>query len=401
MSSDESDDSGYDSPCSKFDYDIWDQEQQFDPFQHMHQFRIDVALIKHDRCIRKRIVAIDPDWRVAIGSVRIMKPVAKNGIIQVRRTTKTPAVQRVEDAQPIDTIRGLLTGMRNGITIIDTKRDSAFYKAIPQELLNATLRVDTPNRGVHLYFEYDFRLKSIYDTIEGVSVYNDDRYVLIGSLSYPAYNKLNPIIAMPETMFKTLHDAQVAPMQTHQDCSKLFSILDDGFFNEEYLLKKLVFTMRNEDASRDIIINTIRDAIVSRNGWYDRYAIELLLEMPLPYDITRYTFKSLKRKAIAQMGQEVFNTKMKNIQQAIETSINTYPRLRHVEGVATKLSDIKAIYPKLTARKIVALNDAFVSKQMHVCKRCGNPHHKECCDKYHYGQRSSAQFVYNLEIQKC
>lgn len=234
MDSYESDDSGYDSPCSSFDYDKWKQEQLYDLFQAMNQFSITVALAKHDQHIIKTITKIDPNWRTAIGAICLTKPVSK---IQVRRTGRT---QTREDTQPADILRGLLTGERNGITVVDTKRDSAFYRELPTELLNATLKVDTPNRGVHLYFKYDFRLKSIYETLKGVSVYSDDRYVLIGGPSYPTSNKLNPIIAMPETMFKALYDAQEAPAREHKACAEVFAILDDDWFDDKEQLRTLI-----------------------------------------------------------------------------------------------------------------------------------------------------------------
>lgn len=116
------------------------------------------------------------------------------------------------------------------------------------------------------------------------------------------------------------------------------------------------------------------------------------MEEPMNCETRRLTLTTLKRLLKSEFGLQEYQRRMKRNEP------EPYPRLNHVVGATTKLSDIKAIYPNLTCRKIVALNDAFVSKRIHICKYCSEPHYSGCCEKYNYDQRSSCHFISNLAL---
>ncbi len=174
-------------------------------------------------------------------------------------------------------LRGVNTGLSSNITIIDVRINSDMYFLI-KDLQNETLCVNTPNGGLHLYYKYDDRLNSIYDTLEGVSVLNDNRFVFAGSNTYQVQNKFTPVATMPQTVFNVLYEAQQKPQNIYTRAVEAFAGLEDDWFLEEHHFVKLVHVLRNANATDKMCINTLKYVLVSRFGWYDRYKITELIK---------------------------------------------------------------------------------------------------------------------------
>ncbi|ETL86516.1 hypothetical protein F441_14588 [Phytophthora nicotianae CJ01A1] len=68
--------------------------------------------------------------------------------------------------------------------------------------------------------------------MKGVSILNDDRFVLAGGNYYRPANNDADIKPMPQAMFDKLYAAQINPDLVHQECDTLFSILTDDYFKE-------------------------------------------------------------------------------------------------------------------------------------------------------------------------
>lgn len=344
-----------------------------DPFKFMQQFTVRLDLTQQQGYISKRLLFIDQAWKTSSQSLPLT---------------------------PLPVVRGIATGERSNITIIDMKVNSDLYKSLPEELLENTFRVKTPNGGMHLYFKYDSRLNSIYDILSGVSVLNNERFTFAGG-SYTVYSEDKPIIAMPATLFDTLNDAQTHPENDLVvKFDEVFSALGDDWFSDRNILRTLVFALRNTKSSKQAIINTISKSIIERNGWYDIYMIEALIEERMTYIDKRYTLTTLKRDAMVRYGDEEFDAKLRHIKllREEEADKKRYPRLRYVPTALTRLRDIKNVYPTLTARKLLARNELFIATFKHVCRHCSSIHQKDCCDQYDYRQRTTAQYIQNVSI---
>ncbi len=75
-----------------------------------------------------------------------------------------------------------------------------------------------------------------------------------------------------------------------------------------------------------------------------------------------------------------------------------YPRLKHMPDALTKLNDIKAIYPELTTKKLLNINGAFTSRQIHMCRLCNERHHKNCCNDSTTAHRVKRTIIDNISI---
>ncbi len=347
-----------------------------DPFGAFIQFRVIVSFTEKMDYTAKSITLFDQDW---------------NTISHEKITLAS------------NMIRAIITGERSSITVIKFKRNCALYKTLSDELLYNTFQVQTPNGSVHIYFKYDSRLISIYESLPGVSVFNDNRYVLGGD-RYTVSKQSCPIIDMPSTLFNTLHEAQSRPVETFKAFDEIVSLLNDSWIKETNKLRSLTLALRNSNCGRDMIIATLRKMIVDRNGWYDSYQLERLLEESMTYLKKRYTLLKLKRDLKDEIGEDEFNRKLNAAKEQIreQTQLRfireSYPRLKHEPGVTTKLQEIKDIYPDLTAKKLLLINEAFMNRRIDACKQCGNRYHKSCCNRSSRETRTKQTVIDNLMI---
>ncbi|ETN04154.1 hypothetical protein PPTG_23627 [Phytophthora nicotianae INRA-310] len=222
-----------------------------------------------------------------------------------KRFDEMPRLDQLKADKPIEhnRIHGILTGAQSGITVVDIKEGVRFRREmIDTDLYNTTLYVSTPNQGAHFYFKYDSRLKSIYETMKGVSILNDDRFVLAGGNYYRPANNDADIKPMPQAMFDKLYAAQINPDLVHQECDTLFSILTDDYFKEHRMLKQLICVLKNAGASNAMITATLRKSITSRFGWYNQFALEDLIIAEPNYVESRYNLKAFKRHMESAFG---------------------------------------------------------------------------------------------------
>ncbi len=294
----------------------------------------------------------------------------------------------------VEKLRGVETGACSNLTILDVRFDSKGYSMI-ENLLDDTLCVRTPNQGWHLYYEYDDRLNTIYDMLEGVSVLNNNCFAFAGSGVYQVRNKFVPVSKMPQAVFDVLYEAQQTRPEVYTRAVEAFAGLSDDWFVEETHFKRLIHVLQNAGATEQLCLNTLKVVLVNRFGWYDRYKIKQMLKLPMTNRESRYKLKHLIDEAKDLIG-DAYETRIQHFRELNRK--DPYPRLKHEPGAITKLQNIKVVYPDLTARKILAINAAFTSRQINVCKQCGNQHGKQCCEHSTPGDRSKHTIIDNITI---
>ncbi len=336
---------------------------KLDPFDQFKCFPVNIDIVKEENHFVKRIISINRKVDIVVADV--------------------------------DMLRGITTGVCSNLTIIDVHRDSKFYEII-ESLIDDTLCVYTPNGGMHLYYHYNDRLNSIYDTLDGVSVLNDNRFVFAGGGTYQVRNKFVPVAIMPQVVFDPLYEAQCDQTKFHKGATEVFAVLDEDWFLESSHLKDLIFAMRNERATPKKCMNTIKHALVERFGWYDRYKIKEMINEPMTDRQRRYTLKKLIKHVQSDIGIEEYEKRMRHFKESIRK--DPYPLLRHEPDTITKLQDIKAIYPDLTAKKLLNINGAFTSRQIHMCRLCNERHHKNCCNDSTATHRVKRTIIDNISI---
>lgn len=332
---------------------------ELDPFTPFFQFRV--------RLTSGRL-AFSPDWRTTIRSSR---------------------------PKTINQVRGVITGSRSGITVLDVKLNSQFYSELSSDLLRKTLKVDTPNRGVHLYFEFDSRLNSIYETLPGVSVLNEDRFVFAGGPSYVADNKESVVKAMPSIMFDKLYAAQLNPAEVNEGCYEILSLLNPNYFDNLESMKRLVLVVRNAESRPDVALATLCRVYAERVGWPDCQLMSQLIEDPLTYAKKRITLGQLKREVKTNLGEDEYERRL----ALGRPRVDPYPRLRHTPGTTMMLSEIKVVYPGLTAKKLLAVNAEFTSRRAYICRLCNELHHRDCCDASTSSTRVQRTVINNISIE--
>ncbi len=341
-----------------------------DPFGAFIQFRVIVSFTEKMNYTAKSITLFDQDWN----------------------TMNHDKIKLASNA-----IRAIITGERSGITVIKFKRNCALYKTLPDDLLYNTFQVRTPNGSIHIYCKYDSRLISIYESLPGVSVFNNNRFVLGGG-QYTISKQSCPIIDMPSTLFNTLYEAQSRPVETCSAFDEIVCLLNNSWIEDIDKLRRLTLVLRNSDCDRNMIIATLRKLIVDRNGWYDLYQLEMLLEESMTCRKACYTISKLKRNLKDQLGEDAFNHKLNEAreQRQLSRMRESYSRLKHEPGAITKLQDIRSIYSDLTTKKLLMINEAFTNRQINICRLCNERHHKNCCKLSTRDSRVKRTVVDNL-----
>jgi hypothetical protein len=74
------------------------------------------------------------------------------------------------------------------------------------------------------------------------------------------------------------------------------------------------------------------------------------------------------------------------------------PEILYKPGAMTKLSDLKSIDSKLTAKKLLEMNPEWTISPKKSCKHCGKRHYKGCCDCYSRDNRITCDYVNNIQI---
>lgn len=281
----------------------------------------------------------------------------------------------------------ILTGCKSAITVIDTTYESVF-------LGNTEFMTVTPSRGAHHYFQYESKLQSIYDTLPGVSVLNDGRYVFAG-YGYP--NGRNHFIPkMPESVLNQLLSSQERRF-IHDKFYDLLMRLPDEWFQDDDKYTDLCHGMRNSrETSLDCCVDTMRTAIVDKFGY-----------RPKTFD------KPFREKISAKRERFAMCALGKKIRVAIPDDYdlwkahwkhgnpNRKPVMTYQDGSLTKLSDLKAKHTgELTAKMLAEMNPRWTSVKLKICKNCEKRHLKGCCDSYSSINRTCAVFIKNVTLTK-
>lgn len=289
---------------------------------------------------------------------------------------------------------GVLTGSKNQITVID-------FNGVNEELfMNSRgirmFNIQTPSGGVHFYFQYEEKLKSIYNTMPGVSVINDGGCAFFGT-NYRLLNNA-PITKMPQMLFDTLYEQQTnRPIESvDQEIYELFDILSDEWFERSNLTMNVIHALRNQMMADSTRLATIRQLLFDRSDCYHERLLEHYLNSPMNSQQTRITvcgLTKLIKRDYPEHHEEWFNKwKAKKVPAR-------KMKMKYKEGGLVKLSDLKAIYNgNLTASILIKKNIEFTISKKNICKSCQNIHKKGCCDHYQYKMYSTCNFVNNVKL---
>ncbi len=73
-------------------------------------------------------------------------------------------------------------------------------------------------------------------------------------------------------------------------------------------------------------------------------------------------------------------------------------RLMFKKDALTKLSDINAKIPRMTAAKLLQMNEAFTSIKVNICKSCKKQYKTGCCKKYGPNNRTTCIYICNIKL---
>lgn len=289
----------------------------------------------------------------------------------------------------------ILCGKVSGITVIDIAPDIK----IPIE--NSSYVVCTPSGGRHFYFQYENKLKSIYDLPNGISILNNDRLVFAGE-HYRLYNTIDYnqpayIPKMPNVLLNALIEQQEARTnaidQKHFD---LLSLLPDHWFEDEALYRKLVNVLRNA-MHETKAIDTMREVLVNKFDYrHPRFA--KAFESRMSWKDERYKTITLIREAGDRISpSDLLEWKSKYSPKAERNVYEKKKRLVYKEGSMTKLKDIQKHFD-LTAKQLQQKDNRWTPKNIKLCVHCNSKHIKGCCAEYNSIDRSTYVFISNVCI---
>ncbi len=285
---------------------------------------------------------------------------------------------------------GILTGAINNITVVDISANETF----DWNIVN-TFKVRTPSQGMHLYFQYEANLNSIYNVVPNISVLNDNCCVFFGS-GYRVIENL-PIAQMPQVLVSQFSSQRTPTLDNTIDLEyyDLLNILDNSWFNKHELIIKLVHLIRNTNMPETMRIPTLRKLTYHRSMYFNDDTFIGYFQQPMNSIQKRY-----KIATIAKVIKNQFPV------QYNDWLIKWHPRkadysmlFKYKKGAFVKISSIQAKYKRvITPSRLAEINPEFTVATKHVCKSCLNPHLKGCCDDYSRTNRTSCVFVNNIEL---
>lgn len=293
---------------------------------------------------------------------------------------------------------GIRTGRLSGITVLDIDYGCPMESLIKSHLGTELPRtVRTPTSGTHYYFQYEPSLASIYNTRPGVSVLNDGRFALLGH-HYDA--KRGSVTTMPKALVAMLLDFQREANPIRQAAYELMSLLPNDWITEEKCFLKLIHAISTLDMPSTLVVATIRQFVVDRFGYIDEHRLRDIIATPSSPDVKRFTYaklmKMVKTDHASQFADwnEKWNTKRptKKVLAAIK------PKLSYKHGAMTKLSDLKSIDSKLTAKKLLEMNPEYTVSLQNNCTHCKHRHLKGCCSLYSRNEKSKVSIVNNVTV---
>ncbi len=323
------------------------------------RFPLLLALARRYDCYDKQITNMYPNWK------KLSKPL--EGI-------------------PIGESFGIPTGSSNHITVIDV--DKASYLSIPFALRPSLTSVQTPNGATHYYFQYEPRLHTRFVLMNGVNVLNDNSFVLAGK-DYHIINDGDPP-KMPEVIFNQLYNAQQALIYD-MHCYNVFIVLPSIWFNyDNEQFRKLMIVLINQIENPQQRVATLSQVMMDRFEYIDGRRLGMLLQdvADLTYQQRRFKLGSLKR-----IMKEAHPDEFKLIGNPSSEN-----KIKFKKDALTKLSDIKAVVPRMTSAKLLQMNSAFTSITVKICTFCLKPHKAGCCSRYKWNKRTSCVFIRNINL---
>lgn len=294
---------------------------------------------------------------------------------------------------------GIRTGRLSCITVLDIDYHCPMAKLIHAAIGGTFPRaVRSINGGSHLYFEYEPGLESIYSVREGVTVLNDGRFALLGFNHYVRSNK--PITKMPKALVAMLLDFQRQRRPIRQSAYELISILPTEWVTDRNCLARLIRALSTLDISSTLLIDTLRQCIVDKTGYVDEYELRLLINTKPSTEIRRFTYAKLIKmvKADHEAMFIAWNAKWNTTRPSKNVLSAIKPKLSYKHGAMTRLSDLKAFDPKLTAKSLLQMNPEYTISVITICKHCRRKHIKGCCSLYSRKDKSSCQVIANIEL---
>ena len=103
----------------------------------------------------------------------------------------------------------LFTGEKNNITVIDIDDKELFFNLLEKHNISInTYTTTTPNGGLHLFYQYEPRLKSQINVAETkIDILNDNKTVING-YKYEKFNNIETIERIPENFLNVLLEYQ-------------------------------------------------------------------------------------------------------------------------------------------------------------------------------------------------
>jgi len=292
---------------------------------------------------------------------------------------------------------GCITGKLSNITVLEFSKQSA-VDLFPESLLESRRFDLTPSRHVRYYFQYEENLNSIYSIVRGLNVINNNCFIPMGD-SYTTMNKqtIQPMDKnMVEILLKlqTQHDA-IPIAQSFYD---LVSQLPDKWFNQRDYFAKIINAIRNTLMADDTRVATIKAILVDRFNYYDEHLIQPEFDRAMNHKERRFGVPALSKliKAESPDIYQIWHTKWKTSKMVMPPEIKH--KFKYKFGAATALSDIKAIQPGLSTKKLLAMNSQFTASKINICKHCRNKHLVGCCKKYGTSERTMCTIIANIKI---
>jgi hypothetical protein len=308
-----------------------------------------------------------------------------------------PNWKRLTESIPLDKMDGttvhnygILTGKINNITVLDVDKCLASFGDLGVD----TTYVRTPNGGFHKIFQYEPTLHTIYNIAGGISVYNDNACIF-GGKNYTLIEDY-PIAKMPPTLLQFLQMSQ-DKLETPMDDGlyELLSILPTRDFNDDILVQRIIFGMRNKiSLNATIAKNTIGKLLQQRSDTFNQTKLNNWFETPMSSIEKKITLNPFIKKIEKEYPQQyeawILSHRVKKSDIA--------RRIKFKRGNMLRLSDIQSINNHLTAFQICLLDRRFEAIKLIVCKSCNNKHKVGCCNKYNRTNRTTATFIENARL---
>jgi len=293
---------------------------------------------------------------------------------------------------------GIITGERSQITILEFSKQTA-VDLFPEHLFEAFMFDLPPSKVIRYYFQYEEKLESIYNIIRGLSVINDNRFIIVGKL-YKTMRK-REIAPMPqevlEKLIKLQKEHNAVPIA--QSFYDLVAPLPDKWFNQRDYFVKIVHAIRNTLMTEETRAATIKKILVDKFAYYDEHLVLPEFETIMNSTERRFGVPALS-KLIKADSPEVYkdwHDKWK-ARKKIAPPKQIKTRFRYKYGASATLADIKTVQRGITAKKLLEMNAQFTASKHNICKDCRNKHLVGCCKQYRRTNRVISTYIANIEL---